>query len=113
MPALKEQQFPTPLSGAIPSEGTQSMKYFVYILKSEKDQKYYIGRTNNLDRRLRQHQEGLVKSTKNRRPLILVYTERLGIKREAERREREIKSYKGGNSFKKLILAAVPEWSNG
>ena len=42
--------------------------FFVYILKSEKDGGLYIGRTNNLERRIREHNSGKVPSTKARRP---------------------------------------------
>ena len=46
--------------------------YYVYILKSLKDNKYYIGQTENINRRLFLHNSGKVISTKFRRPLILV-----------------------------------------
>jgi len=45
----------------------------VYVLISEKDGKRYIGSTNDLDRRLDEHNNGKVFSTKNRRPLKLNY----------------------------------------
>lgn len=49
------------------------MKGFVYILKSLKDNKQYIGSTVNVEKRIREHNNGFVKSTKNRRPLVLKY----------------------------------------
>ena len=79
------------------------MIFFVYILQSMKDKRYYIGYTSNLERRLIFHNNGLNTSTKNRRPLKLVYFEEVLSKSEAIKRERKIKSYKGGNEFKKLI----------
>ena len=48
--------------------------YFAYILKSLKDNKYYYGSTGNIESRLKQHNYGKVKSTKNRIPLILHYS---------------------------------------
>jgi putative endonuclease len=69
--------------------------FFVYILLSEKDNKRYIGCTENLDRRLTQHNSGLVKSTRNRRPLKLIYQEEFEIKSDAMKREKEIKAKKG------------------
>ncbi|MFA6027657.1 MAG: GIY-YIG nuclease family protein [Patescibacteria group bacterium] len=45
--------------------------YFVYILKSAADNNLYIGSTDNLDRRIQEHNTGNVNSTKNRRPLKL------------------------------------------
>ena len=69
--------------------------YYVYILQSEKDSKRYIGFTENLQRRLDEHNSGMVKSTKNRRPFKLIYFEEYENKSEAIKREREIKAKKG------------------
>jgi putative endonuclease len=77
--------------------------YFVYILQSDKDFKYYVGYTTNIEERLLSHNAGRQKSTKNRIPFRLVYSEKLNSKTEALARERKIKSYKGGNAFKKLL----------
>ena len=79
------------------------MSHFVYIIKSLKDDKYYIGETADLNRRLFEHNEGWVKSTKYRRPFILIYFEELESRKFALIREKQIKSYKGGLAFKKLI----------
>ena len=78
-------------------------KYMVYILRSERDSKRYIGVTNNLDERLIEHQHGLVKSTKNRRPLKLVYTEGFESKSEALIREKFFKSGKGREYLKNIL----------
>ncbi|MEK7094137.1 MAG: GIY-YIG nuclease family protein [Patescibacteria group bacterium] len=48
--------------------------FYVYILKSLKDNGFYIGQSRNLERRLKEHNNGFVSSTKNRRPLVLVKT---------------------------------------
>ena len=69
--------------------------FYVYILRSEKDKKRYIGFTKNLDRRLIEHNSGLIKSTKNGRPLTLIYIEEYSSKTEAINREKEIKVNKG------------------
>ena len=69
--------------------------FYVYILRSEKDKKRYIGFTKNLDRRLIEHNSGLIKSTKNGRPLTLIYIEEYSSKTEAMNREKEIKANKG------------------
>ncbi len=71
------------------------MSYTVYILKSSKDNKRYIGCTNNILRRLDEHSIGLVKSTRSRRPLELIYNEEFENKSEALARERFFKSGKG------------------
>ncbi|PIZ00975.1 endonuclease [bacterium (Candidatus Howlettbacteria) CG_4_10_14_0_8_um_filter_40_9] len=77
--------------------------FYTYILLSEKDGKHYIGSTGDLEDRLERHFSGRSKATKNRLPLRLVYKEEFETRKEALRREKQIKSYKGGNAFKKLI----------
>jgi putative endonuclease len=68
------------------------MPYHVYILLSEKDKNLYIGQTENLPMRLEAHYEGHVPSTKNRRPLKLVYSEQCETRSDAIKREHELKS---------------------
>jgi len=77
--------------------------YYVYILKSLKDGRYYIGSTKNLDNRISDHNLGRTKSLRSRLPLKLVYYEKYPTQSMARKREKEIKNYKGGNAFKKLI----------
>jgi putative endonuclease len=77
--------------------------HFVYILKSLKDQKYYIGSTSDVEARLAYHNAGHQRSTRNRIPFVLVYTEVCISKTVAEKRETQIKSFKGGMAFKKLM----------
>lgn len=61
--------------------------YYTYVLQSKKDGRYYVGFTSNLDERIKSHNEGSVKSTKNRRPLELVYYEACSSKDKAKKRE--------------------------
>ena len=77
--------------------------YFVYIIKSLKDGKFYIGSTSNVESRLVFHNSGRQRSTKHRIPFILVYTETYLNHTDAEKREKQIKSYKGGEAFKRLL----------
>ena len=76
-----------------------------YVLKSRKDNKLYIGLTEDFKRRFNEHCSGLVKSTRNRRPLEFIYKEEWPTKKEAMARE---KYFKGGgkahNYLKNLIL---------
>ena len=51
------------------------MFYYTYVLLSEKDGKYYVGYSKDIKQRFEQHENGEVESTKNRRPLKLVYFE--------------------------------------
>jgi len=78
--------------------------YWVYILKSLKDSKRYIGYTNDLMRRINEHNSGLVKSTKNRKPLILIHTEEYSTKEAAAERERFYKTGKGRELLKQMDL---------
>lgn len=71
------------------------MFYYVYILKSDKDNKLYTGYTNNLKLRFEQHQKGSVKSTRNRRPLKLIYYEACLRQKDATHREKYLKTYLG------------------
>jgi putative endonuclease len=80
--------------------------YYVYILKSIIFNHHYIGYTNNLDKRLTEHNAGKVKSTKKYLPWEIIYTEVFNSKPEAYKRELKIKSYKGGNAFKNLISSS-------
>ena len=81
--------------------------YHVYILKSLRDNGYYIGCTSDLDKRIREHNSGKTVSLRNRRPLEIIYSERYDNQAEAYSREKQIKSYKGGSAFKKLIHGEV------
>ena len=62
--------------------------YYVYVLLSLKDKKKYIGYSSRLNFRLDQHSKGLVKSSKNRRPLKLVYFEACINQQDATHREK-------------------------
>jgi len=77
--------------------------YCIYILRSLKTKKYYIGFTSNLERRLSEHERGKSGFDKVNAPFELVCLEKYKTKLEAYKRELKIKSYKGGNAFKKLI----------
>ena len=69
--------------------------YYVYILKSGKDGKFYTGYTKNLKLRFELHNKGLVESTKNRRPLKLVYYEACLNQQDATKREKYLKTFYG------------------
>lgn len=77
--------------------------FIVYILSSIIGQHYYVGHTADKENRLREHNAGEVRATKPYRPWKMIYTEEYNTKSEAQSREYEIKSYKGGIKFKKLI----------
>lgn len=77
--------------------------FYAYILKSKNHGRYYIGSTNNLIDRLRRHNAGLNKSTRTGVPWEMIYSETFDTRQAAYNRELKIKSYKGGEAFKRLI----------
>ena len=77
--------------------------FFVYILKSVKNNSYYIGCSNNIERRLIEHNSGTSKYTKNARPWNFVYKEQYVTLKEARKREREIKNWKKRARIEKLM----------
>ncbi len=83
--------------------GRLKIMYYTYILKSEKTGKYYTGSTENINERVKRHNSGKNKSTKIGIPWILIYQEEFNTEQEAYKREFQIKRYKGGEAFKKLI----------
>jgi putative endonuclease len=85
------------------------MNYYVYVIQSLSNKKYYIGQTGGLKRRLNQHNLGLARSTKSGIPWKLVLTEKFESRIDAVRRERQIKTYKSGEAFKKLIRKVARE----
>ena len=82
------------------------LEYYVYILQSLKDKGYYIGSCKDVEARLNFHNSGLQRSTRSRIPFKLIYSEMFRSKSIALKREKQIKSYKGGEAFKKLICKA-------
>lgn len=83
------------------------MYFFVYVLQSEIDQKFYTGYTANLKLRLEQHNKGFVPSTKSRRPLKLIYFEGCLNQQDATKREKYLKTHYGkmfiGNRLKSYL----------
>jgi len=77
--------------------------YYVYILISEKDQRTYVGYTQDLQERFKCHNSGRVMATKNRRPLVLLYREEFETMIEAKRRELWWKSSTGRKKLKGLF----------
>jgi putative endonuclease len=82
--------------------------FSVYILKSVTVSRYYVGVTTSVAERLENHNRGSTRSTKPYRPWVLVHVETYNSRAEAVQREAIIKSYKGGNAFKRLIGVQLP-----
>ena len=69
--------------------------YYAYVLLCERTGTFYTGTTNNLERRLREHNEGKAYYTRNKLPVSLVYFEACLNKDDAYRRERYLKTSMG------------------
>lgn len=84
--------------------------FYVYIIKSNKDNKLYIGYTNNLKRRIDEHKEGRAFSTKYRGPFSLIYYEAFISQKDATAREKQLKKFKSSyGQLKKRILNSIHE----
>lgn len=82
--------------------------YYVYILKSKRDNKLYIGYSGDLRRRIGEHNDGKSNSTKNRRPVVLVYYEAYFSQEEARSREFQIKNFgKAYSHLKRKISKSI------
>jgi putative endonuclease len=77
--------------------------FYTYVLQSSKDKKLYVGFTKNLKSRFDQHSRGLVESTKNRRPLKLVYYEACLDQDDATHREKYLKTVYGKKFIKNRV----------
>jgi putative endonuclease len=79
----------------MPSNTSSSVFFYVYVLENQKDGKKYIGYTNNLKKRLEEHNKGKSFSTMPRLPLKLIYFEGCLNEEDAKRREHYLKSTQG------------------
>lgn len=77
--------------------------YYVYILRSLKDRLFYIGYSEDLKTRIKDHNAGKNISTKNRRPLELIFYEAFPNKADALRREAYFKTTKGKTTLKQML----------
>ena len=80
----------------------ESVLHVVYALKSEKDNRIYVGMTTNLERRIKEHNGGYNKSTKAYIPWKLIYKESCSTRIEARKREKYWKSGVGKEQLKTL-----------
>lgn len=83
------------------------MKGFVYILLSKKNGRFYIGSTNNFERRLIEHNSGEVKATKYLRPWSLIFKQEYEDLADARKIEYKLKKYKSKIILEKIIEDGV------
>ena len=95
------------VAGRDPASG--EMAHFVYILRSRKNGKYYVGQTSNLASRLKEHNAGQVASTRPHCPWELVHHEEFDSRQLAIQRERRIKARKKRAYIDSLINRGVAQ----
>lgn len=83
--------------------------FYIYLLESTTDKYWYIGYTTQLRKRIRQHFSGQVHTTRNRRPLKLIYAEYYTNQRDALGREKFLKCGAGLRFLKKQLRRYVAE----
>ncbi|MGQ9572346.1 MAG: GIY-YIG nuclease family protein [Dehalococcoidia bacterium] len=83
------------------------LAHVVYVLQSLKNERYYIGHSGNMERRLAEHNAGKVRATRYGLPWKLVHTEVCQDAREARRREYYLKSQKSRRYIDALIGKAM------
>ena len=81
--------------------------FSVYVLVSESRNRYYTGCTDDIIRRLAEHNNGKSKATRGYRPWRVVYSESFSSLSDARRREREIKSWKSREYMERKLGLAV------
>jgi len=84
------------------------MPYYVYILLSHHNGKYYIGSTRNLEDRIKRHNEGRSKYTKYGIPWELLYSEKYLDRSDAIKREKQIKRQKSKKFIEALVKTSRP-----
>ena len=81
--------------------------HYTYVLKSLKDKKLYIGRSDDLRRRINEHQRGKVDATKHRMPIELIFYEAFRNKTDAIRRENYFKATKGKRALTIMLKESL------
>ncbi len=81
--------------------------YYVYVLESEVDGRLYKGLTQDLKRRLNQHNKGANKSTKGFLPWKIVYSEVFETRIEARSHEKYLKSGIGREFLKRILVGKI------
>ena len=89
------------------------MFYYIYVLRSLKDNQFYTGYTSDLKKRIQKHQKGLILSTKNRLPVELIYFEGCKNQQDATKREKYLKTTYGKRYLKNRLENYLKGYSTG
>jgi putative endonuclease len=87
--------------------------FFVYVLRSEKTNRLYVGFTADVTHRLGQHNSGITKSTKGRGPWVVVHQEEFATRADAMYRERQLKTGQGRAELKRILALRDSRTSAG
>ena len=77
--------------------------YYVYVLRSKKNDSWYIGYTSDLRKRFKEHNTNKVPATKSRGPFVIIYYEACLNKYDAEAREKYLKTGMGRRFLKNRL----------
>ena len=77
--------------------------WYVYVLRSLKNGRHYVGMSQDVSRRLKEHNDGRTRSTKSHKPFEIVYTEECENREAARKRERYFKSGAGRRYLDKIL----------
>ncbi len=81
--------------------------HYVYVLKSLRDGRCYVGRSDDLRQRIKQHLAGKDWTTKRMLPVTLVFYEAFQAKADAIRRETYLKTSKGKSTLKMMLRESL------
>ena len=90
----------------VPRDGRRARFFYTYVLESLKDRKLYVGWTNDLIKRIKDHAEGRVFSTKHRLPVFLIYYEACLSEEAAIKREKYFKTDFGRRFLKNRLTGS-------
>lgn len=85
------------------ADWSESMNYTVYVLKDENG-KHYTGYTSNIEKRLWEHNNGITYTTRKGKNWIIIFAKKFDIKKDAILYERFLKSGKGREFIKEIII---------
>ncbi|MBU1091374.1 GIY-YIG nuclease family protein [Patescibacteria group bacterium] len=83
--------------------------FYTYIYYSLSDKRFYIGYTNNIERRVCEHGRGKVVSTSKRNDLKLIFYEAYFSEKDARRREKYFKTTKGKKGLRQMLSESLKE----
>ncbi len=86
--------------------------FYTYVYYSLSDKRFYIGYTNNIERRINEHENGKVKSTAKIKDLKLIFYEAYFSEQDARRREKYFKTTKGKKVLRQMLVESLEEIKN-